>query len=92
MSSNYWDTVSERPRNTRQRQELLHQQQRGSKESLIEGSDEEGRPSLMRTTTTTTTTVTVQATESRWTVKEKELFIEAYIRNGKVSVLHTVCN
>jgi hypothetical protein len=97
VTSNYWDTMSERPRNARQvgqqRQDILHQQQRGSKESLFDVSDEESgtglRPSLVRTTTTTTattTTTTIQATESRWTAKEKELFIEAFVRSGKVFI------
>jgi hypothetical protein len=95
VTSNYWDTVSERPRNARQiqqqRQELLQQQQRNSKESLLDGSDEEsGEPRttavLRTTTTTTTTTTTIQVTESRWNAREKELFLEAFIKSGKVFV------
>lgn len=93
MSSNYWDTMSERPRN---RQQMRQQEPVNYKE--IDLSDDE-RPSMMRATqtsstttttsntsgTTSTTTTTTTTYESRWTPREKELFAEAFTKSGRVS-------
>ncbi len=71
VASNYWSTVSERPRN--RAPNYTSDPTLGPDLDL---SDEDQRPSLIRPKASNA--------ESRWTAREKELFVEAFTKNGKV--------